>query len=127
MSAIDDAKAQIEAELRTAVGQAVPDAAEQQWIADLAGDFAEQKVQLVAATTDDQKQHIADNLDVLNARWKLRLAQKELLASQTVEKLIGTVFSTAVTCFFPALGAFGGIAKLIVSQVASRTDAAGTS
>jgi hypothetical protein len=125
MSAIDDAKSQVEAELRSALGKAVPDATEQAWIGDLAADLAEQKVLLSEAMTDDARARISENLDILNARWKLRLAEKELLASHTAESIMKIAISAAMNVVLPALGPAGGIAKIVIDQVVNRMGATG--
>ncbi len=124
MSELNDARLQIELELRNALGKAIPDVAEKRWLSELAADLAAEKIHYAAAATDEERARITENLEVLGATWKLRLAEKELIASQTANQVVRIALRTAVN-LLPVLGPAGGVAKLVAEQMLNRLDAAG--
>lgn len=123
MKELNDAKLEMESELRSALGKVIPDVAEKQWLSELAADLATQKIRYAVATTDEERARITENLEFLGATWKLRLAEKELVASQTADRVVRIALRTAVN-LLPMLGPAGGVAKLVADQMINRLDAA---
>lgn len=120
MSPLEDVRIQMEAELRAAVGKAVPDAAEKHWLAELGADMAAQRIRQFTATTPEERARIQENLEVLAARWSVRLGEKELLANQTAEKVTKIALGVVMNFALPALGPAGGIAKIVIEQTMKR-------
>lgn len=120
MNPLEDVRVQMESELRAAVGKAVPDAVEKQWLAELASDMAEQRIRQVTATTVQERARAEENLEVLLARWQVRLGEKELLGSQTAEKVTKIALGAVMNFVLPALGPAGGIAKIVIEQTINR-------
>lgn len=124
MSSFDGIKSELEMELRSAVGKVIPDATEQAWLTELAADLAAQKVRRVAATTEEERARVDENLEILMSRWKLRLDKKELAATQTAEKVMKIAVSTAMNVVLPSLGPAGSIAKVVLDQAMNRSNGA---
>ena len=125
MSPFEDARVQMESELRTAVGKVLPDAVEKQWLAELASDMAAQRIRQGTATTPEERGRVEENLAILTARWNVRLGEKELLGSQTAEKVTKIALGVVMNFALPALGPAGGIAKVVIEQTMKRMGQSG--
>lgn len=122
MNTGDPAVQEVEAQLRAGLASVMPGAADQAFVADLAADVALLKVRAVIAVSDEQRAVIMDGVEVLKATWKIRLAEKELMAHDVVEKIVKTIGGLAMGILFPHGTVVGIVAQVVVSRLTASND-----